>query len=656
MPLISNVGRSSFRLRSVIILIYLGLSLGALTMVYPFILMLSTSFKSYADFEEYNVIPRYFFNDTMLFKKYIVDKVKIKYLGIQYGKEWYSARDIKVEQIVVDSEKSVLDKAKQKLTGKTAYSKKVMKTVNPLGEYFTHDPSQLNKIVEDWYEFFPQCPTLYKFAYFAHTGARNYSILDIKPQYRKWLKKKYKTIDALNKAYIDNAKEFEEVSMPYEDPLRQRWLLPLDEKYTDWQAFKGQLPKYKIWIITAELAFQTYLQSKFPDIKVLSEKAGLTIKKYSDLNLSYVIKNKILPENIISDFIRRKCPVIFLKLDSSLKGDFKEFVRNKYKKYSEKLRQQKENIEFTQLCPMDKNYSGRSNDWIEFMEKKAPLDKISFKDPMFMYQNFLERKYETIDKVNNAYGLQFNDFANITLPVPWIDYDGFNKHKSSIFQRYLTGNYKMVLTVITVHGRALINTIIYVLLAIACTLTINPLAAYALSRYKLKYTNTILLFLLATMAFPPSVGMIPNFLLLKDLGFLNTFLALLVPVLANGYAIFLLKGFFDSLPDEIYEAAIIDGASEFQIFIRMALPLTKPILAIMALRAFTMAYGAFMFAFLTCQDPKMWTLMVFLYEFQQTYPNYLVMASLIIAAIPTLMVFIFCQNIILRGIVIPSFK
>jgi len=134
----------------------------------------------------------------------------------------------------------------------------------------------------------------------------------------------------------------------------------------------------------------------------------------------------------------------------------------------------------------------------------------------------------------------------------------------------------MVINVIAIHGRALINTIIYVLLAIICILTINPLAAYALSHYRLKHTNKILLFLLATMAFPPSVGMIPNFLLLKDLGLLNTFMALLVSVLANGYSIFLLKGFFDSLPAEIYEAPLIDDASEMDIFAKLALPMTTP--------------------------------------------------------------------------------
>ncbi|MCX7003265.1 MAG: carbohydrate ABC transporter permease [bacterium] len=182
------------------------------------------------------------------------------------------------------------------------------------------------------------------------------------------------------------------------------------------------------------------------------------------------------------------------------------------------------------------------------------------------------------------------------------------------------------------------------------------MAAYALSRYRLSYANKILLFFLATMAFPAEVGMIPNFLMVRDLGLLNSFGALILPGLASGFGIFLLKGFFDSLPPELYEAALIDGASEWTMFWRITLPLCTPILAVMALGAFAGAYGAFMFAFLVCQDQRMWTLMVFLYQFQQTYGNFMIMASLVITAIPTVVVFVLCQRVILRGIVIPTFK
>ena len=159
-----------------------------------------------------------------------------------------------------------------------------------------------------------------------------------------------------------------------------------------------------------------------------------------------------------------------------------------------------------------------------------------------------------------------------------------------------------------------------------------------------------------TMAFPPMVAQIPQFLMLRELHLLNTFAALVLPGAAYGYAIFLLKGFFDSLPQELYESAALDGAGEIRIFWQITMSLSKPILAVIALQAFTMAYSNFMLALLICQDEKMWTLMVWLYQLQQKSGPGVVYASLLIAAIPILLVFILCQNVIMRGIVVPVEK
>ena len=134
------------------------------------------------------------------------------------------------------------------------------------------------------------------------------------------------------------------------------------------------------------------------------------------------------------------------------------------------------------------------------------------------------------------------------------------------------------------HGRALVNTIVYCFLAVATALIVNPLCAYALSRFNLSYGNAVLLYLLATMAFPAEVTMIPNFLLLKQLGLLNTFAALVLPGVASGFSIFLLKGFFDSLPRELYEAGTIHCASEARMFWTITLPVAKPIFASSACR------------------------------------------------------------------------
>ncbi len=216
-------------------------------------------------------------------------------------------------------------------------------------------------------------------------------------------------------------------------------------------------------------------------------------------------------------------------------------------------------------------------------------------------------------------------------------------------------NFRYVLSFILLHGRALWNTAIFALLTIAAQLIINPVAAYALSRYPIRASGKILLFLLATMAFPAEVAMIPSFLLLKGLGLLNTFAALVLPTAASGYMIFLLKGFFDSLPQELFEAGQLDGARETTLMMRIALPLSKPVLGYLALLAFMGAYGSFLYAFLIAQDQRMWTLMVYIYQLQNaSAPRSTIMAALTLAAIPTLVIFLLCQRVIMRGIVLPG--
>jgi multiple sugar transport system permease protein len=242
-------------------------------------------------------------------------------------------------------------------------------------------------------------------------------------------------------------------------------------------------------------------------------------------------------------------------------------------------------------------------------------------------------------------------------PVP---VEAFERHVLTTNRDQVKGemsgrNFRFVLSYIALHGRALWNTIIFCGLLILVQLIVNPLAAYALSRYPIKASGKILLFLLATMAFPAEVAMIPSFLLLKGLGLLNTFAALVLPAAASGYMIFLLKGFFDSLPQELFEAGQIDGAKETTLMMRVAFPLSKPVLGYMALLAFMAAYGSFLYAFLVAQDQKMWTLMVYIYQLQVSgAPRALLMAALTLAALPTLIVFLLCQRVIMRGIVLPG--
>lgn len=272
----------------------------------------------------------------------------------------------------------------------------------------------------------------------------------------------------------------------------------------------------------------------------------------------------------------------------------------------------------------------------------------------------LERHYvrEAIDR---------GDFVSRTMPSPLAPHAQdvrnalavqFVEHGWLDFFESALANYRLVGDYLFLRGRAFVNTILLVVLSILASLTVNPLAAYALSRFRLPSTEKIILFLLATMAFPAAVTAIPGFLLIRDLGLLNTFAALVLPTVASGMSIFILKGFFDALPRELYEAASIDGAGEWTVFRKITLPMTTPILAVNALNAFIHAYSSWEWAFLVCQHESHWTLAVWMYQMSQTFAHqpWCVMAGFVVVSIPTALVFLVCQKVILRGIVLPSMK
>jgi multiple sugar transport system permease protein len=287
---------------------------------------------------------------------------------------------------------------------------------------------------------------------------------------------------------------------------------------------------------------------------------------------------------------------------------------------------------------------------------KLPVKDMRIHSVEFMFRDYLKAEFGDVSKANAALGTSAGNWIDFFPPQMDFQYLDFHKRALSLKWEYCARNFYTVLDFLFFHGKALFNTVVYCMLAIAVALIVNPIAAYALSRYRPPSTYKILLFLMLTMAFPPMVTQIPVFLMMRSFNLLNTFAALILPVLANGYAIFLLKGFFDSLPKELYESASIDGAGEFQMFWQITMRLSTPILAVIALSAFTSAYGNFMFALLICQDQDMWTIMPWLYQMQIQSCQGVVFSALVIAAIPTFIIFSLCQNVIMRGIVVPSEK
>jgi len=295
--------------------------------------------------------------------------------------------------------------------------------------------------------------------------------------------------------------------------------------------------------------------------------------------------------------------------------------------------------------------------WASFV-KSLPVEERVLDCSEISYQRFILAKYGTLEAVNRAYGWRLNHIEEAQPPFDGAYAVTFLNHERAFVYEPVIQNYVAVYRFLIDNARAVPVTLGLILLTLFATLTVNPLAAYALSRFNMRGQDKIILYMLATTAFPAMVSAIPAYLLMRDIGLLNTLLALVIPGAANGMAIFILKGFFDSLPPELFEAATIDGANEWQIFRIVAMPLITPILAISALNAFLQAYNGWEWALIICQDKRMWTIAVWLYQANEWWHDtpWVTTAGFVVASIPTLLVFIFCQRVILRGIIIPTMK
>jgi multiple sugar transport system permease protein len=368
-------------------------------------------------------------------------------------------------------------------------------------------------------------------------------------------------------------------------------------------------------------------------------------------------------------FVREAVNLVWVRVDASAEADYRAYLRARYGEVATLNRAHGTGwadwgeIPLVEVPP--RGGVARS-DWEAYVagwvdpdsgERFGPTAaQLRLDTPEQRFRTWLRGRWGDVESLNAALGTAFTAWESIAPPQQEAHYAAFVDGRGAIRREFVTRNFAAAFDYLAVHGRGIRNTVIYVGLAVLFALLVNPVAAYALSRYKPPSAYKLLLFMLLTMAFPPMVTQIPVFLMMRDLNLLNTFAALLLPGLAHGYSIFLLKGFFDALPRELYEQASIDGAGEWTMFWQITMSLSKPILAVVALQAFTVAYGNFMFALLICQDEAMWTMMVWLYQLQLRSGPGVLYASLLIAAVPTLLIFIFCQNIILRGIVVPVEK
>ena len=210
-------------------------------------------------------------------------------------------------------------------------------------------------------------------------------------------------------------------------------------------------------------------------------------------------------------------------------------------------------------------------------------------------------------------------------------------------------------------GVFLKNTALYAGGAWLFTLAVDVTAAYALSKLRPLFGKVVLGAMLATLMIPPMVLLLPTYLVAKDLpilhaDLLNTPWAIWLPAAANGFFVFLLKRFFDSIPRELLEAAEIDGASPGRILWSIVLPVSRPIIGVVSILSVVTVWKDFVWPLLVLPETDKMSISVGIASLSAQMPQNVLIASLVIASLPTILVFFIFQRSIMSGLTAGSLK
>jgi multiple sugar transport system permease protein len=647
MPILNYTDQRTPKGRLVVLGIYASLLVGGVAMIYPFMVTLTGSVSNSFDYERRDWVPRWLWSREDRFMRVLVTHFPPEHRGaIRQMRMYFDGvpEDWQMWLQIGDDRK-----------GSDAWARRQLARLDdPAGR------KHLEARVRDYGEFN------------ANWNPRE-SVLAYDQRYvSPFLRHRYEDLATFNKTWEVSVDDFSQINASEwsGEPIDQPSYVPLvDVRYRDLLDFRRDYRRNR---------FHPYLKGT-PAAYLRPAALRFLWEDYvaaNAPNLQSAISNlKSLPFPVPTDapapqralwlkFLQTDFPVrhFGIEVTPARQAAFRAFLVERFRNigYLNRVLETSvttwDEIQLTPTCPA----MPVAQVWMDFVRTEVPVEERTIRDtlPELAFQRFALKRHGSLAAINEAYGLKLASLEQLQIPFGEALLVTFARRERAFTADLLTGNFRTVFDYLIHRGRAIPNTVILVALALLITLTVNPLAAYALSRFRLRSTERIIVFCLATMAFPAAVAAIPGFLLLRDLGLLNTFAALVLPGAANGMSIFLLKGFFDSLPQELYEAAAIDGAPEYQVFWRISLPLVKPILAVNMLNAFIAAYNGWEWAIIVCQDKQMWTVAVWTYQFYQTLGSqpYIVMAAFIANSLPVLIVFLACQKIILRGIILPQMK
>jgi multiple sugar transport system permease protein len=228
----------------------------------------------------------------------------------------------------------------------------------------------------------------------------------------------------------------------------------------------------------------------------------------------------------------------------------------------------------------------------------------------------------------------------------------------SLLPRRMTfANYEELFAQVGI-GRAVVNSVVLTAAVTLVSLLFNVAAGYGFAKLRFAGRDRLFRLLLAALVIPGQVAMVPLFLLLKHLGLVNSYGGIIVPAMASIFGIFLVRQYALSIPDDVLEAARIDGASEARIFRSVVVPLLRPIIVTLAVFTSLGTWNDFMWPLIVLNDSELYTLPVTLASLSREHvqDTELMMAGSVLTTLPVLLVFLVLQRAYIRGLMLGSVK
>jgi ABC-type glycerol-3-phosphate transport system permease component len=207
-------------------------------------------------------------------------------------------------------------------------------------------------------------------------------------------------------------------------------------------------------------------------------------------------------------------------------------------------------------------------------------------------------------------------------------------------------------------GNWYVNSTAIAVVAVLITVVVNLLAGYVLAKMRFRGRNVVFLALLATLMIPVQVVMIPQFRIVAELGWLNTYWAVIIPRAAEAFGVFLARQYMLSIPDDLIDAARLDGASAFRVFRSIVLPLSRPLIAVLVIFTFMYRWNELAWPLIVLRDAELYTVPVGLAFLQGQYTtDYSALMSMaLLSTLPMVLVFAVFQRYLVEGIATTGLK